>query len=647
MGSNYYCRSGTVQEMNQPSRELEQVQNNPLPDSQSNTKIRFIFISLAIAVIIAGFYILSRFNYPLFHSFADMLTTFIAASVFVVVWNRRRLLDNQYYLYVGISFLFFALFDFMHLLGNKGMGVFPQYGNTGPTFYIVSRYILSISLALAPLFIRRKFNITLIFVIYSAIATLLLLSIFYWRNFPVTYIEGSGLTHFKIISDYVICGILLGATGLLIKNRKAFDPKVLRLIIYSMLLSIATGLAFTLYSDPFGIANAVGHFLQIGSFSLVYLAFIETVLTKPQDILYLDLKQSEERFNTAFRSSPAALAITRINDGTYIDINNSYERLLGYSRQEVVGRKTTDFDIYVYAEQRSELAQLALSGKVRDKELIFRKKDGQLIDTICSLEIISAGNQDLFLSTLIDVTARKKAEESLRHYTSELETANKELESFSYAVSHDLRAPLRSMDGYSAALLEECSDKLDQEGRQWLTNIRASSLHMGQLINDLLGLSRVVRTEMKFEQVNLSELARNQASELNHAQPERKVEFVIAPCVEANGDKNLLELVLQNLMGNAFKFTAKSSSARIEFGLIHENGYQTYFVKDNGAGFDMKYVSKLFQPFQRLHTDKEYQGTGIGLVTVQRIVQRHGGRVWAEGKVDQGATFYFTLKEEK
>ena len=245
-------------------------------------------------LLAVGLYFISRANYPLFHSIADTATIFIAAGVFVVVWNRRRILDNHYYLFVGIAFLFFALLDFMHMLGNRGMGVFPAYGNLGPTFYIASRYVLGVSLLLAPLFIRRKLNTGLMLASYSVLTAFILLSVFTWRVFPVTFVEGVGLTPFKIISDYIICLILAAATFLLLVNRRAFDPVMLRLMVGSLVLSIATGLAFTLYVDPFGITNAVGHFFQIASFFLVYLAVVETALTRPHDILYRNLTQRKE-----------------------------------------------------------------------------------------------------------------------------------------------------------------------------------------------------------------------------------------------------------------------------------------------------------------------------------------------------------------
>ena len=226
---------------------------------------------------------------------------------------------------------------------------------------------------------------------------------------------------------------------------------------------------------------------------------------------------------------------------------------------------------------------------------------------------------------------------------SELEASNKELEAFSYSVSHDLRAPLRSMEGFSGALLEDYADKLDEQGKQYLKYVQESSDLMGHLIDDLLKLSRVTRSEMNYERVNLSELAGNIVAELEKVEPDRKVEVSIAPDIMVYGDRNLLRLALENLLGNAWKFSSKTDSPGIEVGAAWHDGKQAYFIRDNGVGFDMNYADKLFKPFQRLHTASEFAGTGIGLATVQRIIRRHGGEVWAESTAGEGATFYFTL----
>jgi signal transduction histidine kinase len=239
---------------------------------------------------------------------------------------------------------------------------------------------------------------------------------------------------------------------------------------------------------------------------------------------------------------------------------------------------------------------------------------------------------------------RKQAEEEILKANTELAALNKELEAFSYSVSHDLRAPLRSMDGFSQVLLEDYQDRLDEQGKDYLQRVRLASQRMGQLIDDILKLSRVTRSEMKRETVDLSALAQTVVAELKERQLERQVEFVIAKGLITNGDKGLLGIVLENLLGNAWKFTSKHSSARIEFGTNYHEDKLVYFVRDDGSGFDMAYVDKLFGAFQRLHAASEFPGTGIGLATVQRIIHRHGGRVWAEGEMEKGTTFYFTLQ---
>ncbi len=227
--------------------------------------------------------------------------------------------------------------------------------------------------------------------------------------------------------------------------------------------------------------------------------------------------------------------------------------------------------------------------------------------------------------------------------TAELAAVNRELEAFAYSVSHDLRAPLRSIDGFSQALLEDYAEMLDARGQDYLRRVRAAAKRMGRLIDDLLQLSRLTRRVMHRRSVNLSDMVRQIAEDLAGQEPERQVEWVIAPDVTAVGDPHLLQVALENLLGNAWKFTSKHPTARIEFGVMQKEGRTVYYVRDDGAGFDMAYADKLFGAFQRLHGLAEFEGTGIGLATVQRIIHRHGGQVWAEGEVEKGATFYFTL----
>lgn len=237
----------------------------------------------------------------------------------------------------------------------------------------------------------------------------------------------------------------------------------------------------------------------------------------------------------------------------------------------------------------------------------------------------------------------REGRERLAERSAQLEAANKELEAFAYSVSHDLRAPLRAIDGFSQVLLEDCGERLDGTGRDALGRVRVATARMAQLIDDLLRLSRVSRAELRQEDIDLSEMARGVVSELSLSELGRHVEVHVAEGVTAEGDPELVRLVLENLLGNAFKFTSKRAGARVDFGVERLDGVPVYFVRDNGVGFDMAYVDKLFGAFQRLHAGAEFPGTGIGLATVQRVVHRHGGRIWAQAAQGEGATFRFTL----
>jgi light-regulated signal transduction histidine kinase (bacteriophytochrome) len=264
-------------------------------------------------------------------------------------------------------------------------------------------------------------------------------------------------------------------------------------------------------------------------------------------------------------------------------------------------------------------------------------------------------SQRAFLNILEDFDVeRSKAEtanlelraafNSLRSAKESADAANRELEAFSYSVSHDLRAPLRAIDGFSQALMEDCADALNDQGRDYLRRIRAATQRMAQLIDDLLKLSRLTRGELSLVRVDLSALCRGVAGELQKSQPGRRVRFLIPDNIIAVTDPHLIKIVLDNLIGNAWKFTGRKAEAVIEFNLFPTGDGPVYCVRDNGAGFDMAYADKLFATFQRLHSEQEFPGTGIGLSLVRRIIQRLGGRVWAEGTVGRGASFCFTLK---
>ena len=370
-------------------------------------------------------------------------------------------------------------------------------------------------------------------------------------------------------------------------------------------------------------------------------------------------KQAEEglrQYEHIVSSTTDMLALLD-KDYVYLSANAAYVEAFAKASGEVIGRTAPEiFGEKFFNAAIRPRAEACLAGKnIRYQDWFDFPGTGRLYMDVAYFPYRRADTEVLgFVVAARDITERKQIEEELvkhRYHleelveqrTAELTAANKELESFSYSVSHDLRTPLRGLVGFSQALLEEYADKVDERGKHYLSRIAAAGGRMAELIDDLLGLLGVTRSEMRRERVDLSEAARGVAAALREGQADRSVEFVIADGSVVTGDKRLLGTVLENLLGNAWKFTSGHPTATIQFGVTDIENERVYFVRDDGAGFDMGYADKLFGAFQRLHTEEEFPGTGIGLATVQRIVRRHGGRLWAEGEVEKGATFYFTL----
>jgi len=351
-------------------------------------------------------------------------------------------------------------------------------------------------------------------------------------------------------------------------------------------------------------------------------------------------RRAERKFRTLLEGAPDAVVIVQ-DDGCIALVNGQTEQLFGYSRYELIGQRAD-----VLLAERCRGRRGGIGGDGRRDSLTSRpepesdvfglRKDGGEFPIEIRSSPLDTDEGMLVSSAIRDVADRKLIE-------TELKASNAELEAFSYSVAHDLRAPLRGINGFSRVLLEDASDKLDDEGKDYLRRIGAGSERMSVLIDALLSLSRVTRTEVQRESVDMTRAADAVIQQLRASQPARNVQFENQLNVVAQGDASLIRAVFDNLLGNAWKFTGSRQEARIAFGAERRGGTMVYHVRDNGAGFDMSYADKLFAPFQRLHTVREFAGTGIGLATVQRIVRRHGGDIWAEASVDAGATFYFTL----
>jgi PAS domain S-box-containing protein len=370
-------------------------------------------------------------------------------------------------------------------------------------------------------------------------------------------------------------------------------------------------------------------------------------------------RRTEQRFQLLVETAREGIwTIDTENRTTYV--NRYMAEMLGYTVEEMMGTHLFSFVDEEWMRISEEELAKRRQGSAAVMDFKFLRKDGSFIWTSLSTAPIhdEQGRYTGALATITDVTERRRTEEQVRKLneqleqriaerTAQLEFSNRELEAFAYSVAHDLRAPLRSIASFSDALTEDCANKLDKVGLDYLKRIRGGAERMAELIDGILSLSRVNRTTLSSSRCDLSTMARAVTEQLHALHPERKARFIIQEGLVERGDVHLLRSVLENLLGNAWKFTRERPEAQIEFGATQEpgEGRTTYFVKDNGAGFDMAYRDKLFGVFQRLHTQREFEGTGVGLATVQRIIRRHGGRIWGEGQPGLGACFSFTLNE--
>ena len=343
-------------------------------------------------------------------------------------------------------------------------------------------------------------------------------------------------------------------------------------------------------------------------------------------------------------------------EGRIVMVNSQVEAAFGFNRDALIGQPVETLiperfrghhDQYRNAYVQAPVARAMGEGR----KLFARRQDGSEFPVSIALNALDTQEGRWVICVIRDVTETYRNATALQDALAQaaesnraLQLSNRELESFSYSVSHDLRAPLRSVDGFSNILLKNYADRLDEQGCNFLQRMRAASQRMSQLIDDMLVLSRISRAELNKERIDLSALVETAVAQLRESFPEHTIEAVIQPGVTVEADRRLVRIVLDNLLGNTWKFTGKTPDARVEFGGEMRNGHMECFVRDNGAGFDMAYADKLFGAFQRLHSANEFPGSGIGLATVMRVIHKHGGEVRAEGAVGQGATFWFTLQ---
>jgi signal transduction histidine kinase len=472
-------------------------------------------------------------NYILFHGLAEIFSIVIAGGIFMFAWTSRPMLPNDYLLFVGIGYLFVGSIDLLHTLAYKGMGILSGYqADEATQLWIAARYMESVTLFAAPIFLKRRLRPGLTLVGFGLAFALIIGSIFFWGIFPACYIAGQGLTSFKIGSEYLICLLLLSAIVFLLYHRRQFESGVLKLLIASILLSVVAELTFTTYSSVYGWGNFVGHLFKILSFYLIYIAIIDTGLKHPYSLLFRDLKQSREE--------------------------------------------------------------------------------------------------------------ERRAKEELKRERHELARSNQELEQFAYIVSHDLREPLRTISSFLTLVRKRYHGQLDAKGDEFINYAVDGADRLDRMIRNLLEYSRIQRQKQILQPTPLFEVWLEVIENLHFMIEETNAHITHDPLPMVRGDRSQLVRLLQNLIANAITY-CKDRKPEIHIGVAPKAEKWQIAVQDNGIGIDPGHQERIFKIFQRLHTQKEYPGTGIGLAICKKIVERHGGGIWVDSETGKGTTFYFTL----
>jgi signal transduction histidine kinase len=655
-------------------------------ESHPNPTTRYLTAVLVALLIGVGLYLTSLYSFLLFHTLAEFFSIIIAGTVFVLAWNARGYISSGYLLFIGISFLFVGIIDTVHTLAYSGMGVLLEFDANLPTqLWIAGRYMQSLSFLAAFFFIRRQVRASTLIAIFTTITTLIFVSVLKWNIFPTAFIEGVGLTPFKIYSEYVIIALLAASIFFLHKNKAAFEPDVRRYLVAALIFSMLAELAFTFYIDIYDLSNLIGHYFKIAAFFFIYKAIIETGFIRPYNLLLRDYKDREEtliqNISLQKRLEQQAKQAANVAEQRANELDAERARLKTIIETSPVGIVVADKDMNVILSNpaaRALIPDLTRGSPVFEPEAYFlitpegeplQMSDRSLQRSIQSgksytnIEAILSKPGEPERSLLVntapisdergavigavslfqDITGRKQVEAELERYAARLEHSNTELQEFAFVVSHDLQEPLRKIRAFGDRLARHAGPRLEEEEQDFLNRMTNAAQRMQTMIDDLLAYSRIITKANPFEQVDLNQVVQGVLSDLE-VRIERsggQMQVDELPVIEA--DAMQIRQLLQNLLSNALKYHHPGTPPQVHIFAETNEQIVALYVKDNGIGFDPVHSQRIFQPFERLHGRSAYEGTGMGLAICRKIVERHNGQISAKSQPGKGATFITIL----
>ncbi|HVP78256.1 MAG TPA: MASE3 domain-containing protein [Thermodesulfobacteriota bacterium] len=641
-----------------------------------------LYILLAILILV-GLYLSSLYSYLLFHSLAELFSIIIACGIFMIAWNSRQFIRNNYLLFIGVAYLFVGGLDLVHTLSYKGMAIFRGYEtNLATQLWIAARYVESLSLLIAPLFFRRRLRINLIFLGYSAVFILLLLLIFYWSIFPVCFIEGTGLSPFKKISEYLISLILLTSVALLYKNRQEFDRTVLRWMIGSIILTVASELCFTFYIDAYGISNLVGHYFKILSFYFIYKAIIKTGLEKPYDLLFRDIKRSEERYHSLFTHMTNGFAHHQVLfdeegrpvDYIFLEVNEAFEKLTGLRRENLVGKKVTQV---LPGIEKDSADWIGIYGRVAmTGEAIRLESYSETLKRWYSV-LAYRSERPRFVTVFEEITERKRAEEALKKAYDELEMRVQERTEELRAINEQLTVENEERLRVEIEL-RESEHRLRELSTALLSAQERERKVIAGEIHDSMGASlAAIKFRLESALSEIGDGCPQARTALESVLPviqgtieeARRIQMTLRPSmlddlgilatinwlcrqfestyshihirrefnIEESEVPASLRTVIYRLLQEALNNISKHSKAdRIDLMLRRKDGAIELGVQDNGQGFDLS------EAYSRKGTAK-----GLGLDSMRERAELSGGSLSIESSKGTGTVIRATWPTEQ